>query len=52
MSIHRWTDKEDAVHVSVDYYSAIKSNKFWVSFSEVDEPTACYIEWSQKEENK
>ena len=31
------------------YYSAIK---IWVSFSEVDEPRACYTEWSKSEREK
>ena len=33
---------------TMEYYSAIK-NQIWVSSSEVDEPLACYIEWSRSE---
>ena len=27
MSINRWMDKEDVVHITMDYYSAIKKNE-------------------------
>ena len=27
MSINRWMDKEDVVHIHTEYYSVIKSNK-------------------------
>ena len=37
----------------MEYYSAIKKEWIWLSSSEVDEPRACYTEWSsQKEKNK
>ena len=35
----------------MDYYSAIKKN-IWVSPNEVDEPKACYTEWSKSEREK
>ena len=41
---------------TMKYYSAIKKNKtkkqIWVSSSEVDEPRACYTEWSKGEREK
>ena len=37
---------------SVKYYSAIKKEWIWVSYSEVDKPTACYTEWSKSEREK
>ena len=36
---------------TVEYYSAIKRNGF-ESVSEVDEPRACYTEWSKSEREK
>ena len=32
---------------TMEYYSAIQRNAFWVSFNEVDEPRAYYTEWSK-----
>ena len=36
---------------TMEYYSAIKRNGF-ESVSEVDEPRACYTEWSKSEREK
>ena len=34
------------------YYSTTKKNELCISSSEVDEPTACYTEWSKSERKK
>ena len=36
----------------MEYYSAMKKNKFWVSCSEGDEAEASYTEWSKSERVK
>ena len=36
----------------VEYYSAIKKEQVWISSGEVDEPRACYTEWSMSEREK
>ena len=36
----------------MEYYSAIKKECTWVSSNEVDEPRACYTEWSKSEREK
>ena len=37
---------------TIDYYLAIKKEWIWVSSGEVDEPRACYTEWSKSEREK
>ena len=37
---------------TMEYYSAIKRECIWVSSNEVDEPRACYTEWSKSEREK
>ena len=40
----------------VDVYNGIlvshKEEQMWVSWTEVDKPTACYTEWSKPEREK
>ena len=36
---------------TMEYYSAIKRS-IWVSSNEVDEPKACYTEWSKSEKDR
>ena len=45
-----WMDKEGGGHI----YSGIsvKNGTIWVSCSEMDEPRACYTEWSKSEREK
>ena len=53
MSINRGMDKEDVVHIYMEYYSAIKGNEIG-SFVEMwmDLETVIQSEISQKEKNK
>ena len=53
MPISRGMDKEDVVHITMEYYSAIKRNEI-VPFEEtwMDLETAKQTEVSQKEKNK
>ena len=37
---------------TMEYYSAIKKECTWVSSNEVEEPRACYTEWSKSEREK
>ena len=49
MPIDRWMDKEIVVHI----YNGILSNKkelIWFSWTEVNEPRACYTEWYKSDE--
>ena len=53
MSINRWMDQEVVIfytHTHTHNGILFNHNKeqIWVSSSEVDEPQACYTEWSQK----
>ena len=54
MSIDRWMDTEIVVLLyTIEYYSAIKKKEcIWVSLNEVDEPRACYTEWSKLERER
>ena len=52
MSIYRWMDKEDVVHIYNGILLSNKNERIRVSFSEVDEPRACYAEWSKSERGK
>ena len=47
MSVDRWMDKEVVVH-----NSAIKIEHLWLSSNEMDEPRACYTEWSKSEKER
>ena len=38
MSIDRWMDKEDVLHIYNEILVSHKKEWIWVSFSEVDEP--------------
>jgi len=45
-------DKEVVVHICNGILLSHKKEHIWGYSNEVDEPRACYAEWSQKEENK
>ena len=49
MSIDRWADKEVVVHIHNGILLGHKKEQVWASYSEVDEPSACYTEWSKSE---
>ena len=49
MSINRWMDKEDVVHIHSGMLFRHKKECIWVSFDEVDEPRTYYTEWSESE---
>ena len=52
MSINRWMDK-DIVYIYIQWnITQPKKECIWVSSSEVDEPTACYTDWSKSERKK
>ena len=48
MSIYKWMDKEVVVQIYNRILLIHKKEQIWVSSSKVDEPRACYTEWSQK----
>ena len=48
MSIDRWMDKEVVVHIYSGILLNHKEEYIWVSSNELDEPRACYTEWSVK----
>ena len=52
MSINRWIDKEDVVHTYNKILLSHKKGWIWVSCSEVNEPRACFTEWSKSEREK
>ena len=52
MSIDKWMDKEAVVHIYNRILLSHKMECIWVSSNEVDEPTACYTEWSKSEREK
>ena len=37
---------------TIEYYSAIKNERIWVSSNEVDEPRTYYTEWSKSERER
>ena len=45
-------DKEVVVHMYNGILLRHKKEQAWVSSSEVDEPRACYKEWSKSEREK
>ena len=51
MTIERWMDK-DAVRIYSGVLLGHKKEWIWVSSSEMDEPRACYTEWSKSEREK
>ena len=52
MSIDRWIDKEAVVHIHNGILLSHKKECIWVNSNEVDEPRACYTEWSKSEREK
>ena len=52
MSVYRWVDKEDVVHIYNGILLSHKEEQIWISSSEVDESKACCPEWSKSEEEK
>ena len=52
MSINRGTDEEDKAHIHNRILPSHKMEWIWVSSSEVDEPRACFTEWSKSEREK
>ena len=52
MSINRWMDKDNMVHIDNRTLLSHKKEWMWVSSNEVDEPRACYKEWSKSEREK
>ena len=51
-SIDRWMDKEDVVRTYSGIVLSHKKEQIRVSSNEVDEPRACYTEWSKSEREK
>ena len=49
MSINRWMDTEDVVHIYNGIVLSHKKEQNWVICSDVDEPRVCHTKWSQKE---
>ena len=46
-------DKEVVVHLYKGILINVKKERIWVTWAEVDEPAACYVEWSKsKRENQ
>ena len=52
MSIDGWMNREDVAYLYDGILLRNKKEWMWVSSSEVDEPKACYTEWSKLEKNK
>ena len=52
LSMDKWMNKEVVLHIHNRMLLSHKKEWIWVSSSEVDEPRACYTEWSKKEKNK
>ena len=50
--IKKYLYKEDVAHVCNEIIFSCKKERIWVSSSEVDEPGACYTEWSKSEKTK
>ena len=44
--------KEVVVHIQNEILLSHKKEQIWVSCTEVDEPRACYMEWSKSEREK
>ena len=45
-------DKEDVVHMYNGILLSHEKEQIWISSSEVDEPRACFTEWSKSEIEK
>ena len=52
MSMDRWLDKEDVIHVYNEILLSYKKERNWVIFSDMDEPRVCHAEWSKSEREK
>ena len=52
MSIDRWMDKEVVVHTHNRISLSHKKECIGISSNEVDEPGACYSEWSKSERER
>ena len=53
MSIDKWMDKEDVVHIYNGILLNHKKEQIWVIFRDVDGPRAWRTEWSKlKRENQ
>ena len=42
-------DKEGEVHLYKGILINLKKKRIWVTWTEVDEPAACYVEWTKSE---
>ena len=42
-------DKEVVVHLYEGILINLKKKRIWVTWAEVDEPTACYVEWTKSQ---
>ena len=51
MSINRGMDKEDVVHIYNGILLSHRKERNWVICSDVDEPSVCQSEVSQKNKN-
>ena len=49
MSINGQMDKEDMVHIYNGILLSHKKKQVWVSWTELDEPRACYTQLSKSE---
>ena len=45
-------DKEVVVHLYEGILINLKKKRIWVTWAEVDEPTACYVEWTKSQREK
>ena len=45
-------DTDDIAHIYSSILLSHKKEQIWVSSSKVDEPTACYTNWSKSEREK
>ena len=49
MSINRWVDKEDVLHMYNEILLSHKKELIWVICYEMNKPRACYTEWNKSE---
>ena len=52
MSIDNWMDKEVVVSIHNETVLSREKECIWVCSNEVDEPKACYTEWSTSERER
>ena len=52
MSIDKWMDKEDWIHIYNGILLSHKKEHIWVGSNEVDEPRVYYTKWSKSEREK